>query len=322
MKKIFIDGSAGTTGLRLEARLRGRKDLTVTTLPEAQERDTHLRTQMLNEADVAFLCLPDEAARHAVALTQNPDTVLIDTSTAHRTASGWAYGFPELGFAAAIRQSRRVAVPGCHAGGFVALIKPLVLAGILSRESLLHCLSLTGYTGAGREAIARYEAPSRALHDALSAPWQYALEQNHKHLPEMRAYAGLDAPPVFCPVIADFPCGMEVTVPLHGNCVAAAKAAWEECSTGASLTPTRSAILDCYQEFYANAAAVLVSPDACSLSPDTYKGRDSMELSVAGNDERMLLIARFDNLGKGASGAAVQCMNLVIGAEETEGLVL
>jgi len=313
MKKIFIDGSAGTTGLRLEARLRGRGDLAVRTLPEAQERDPHLRAQMLGEADVAFLCLPDEAARGAVVMldaTQNRHTVLIDASTAHRTAPGWTYGFPDLGpqFAAALLQSKRIAVPGCHAGGFLALARPLVQAGLLPSNALLHCFSLTGYTGAGRAAIDQYEAPSRVLHDALCAPRQYALEQNHKHLPEMQFYAGLDTPPAFCPVIADFDCGMEVTIPLHAASVAA--------------SPARQAILECYREFYAGAATVSVSPEVCSRPPADYKGRDSMELSVAGNDERILLIARFDNLGKGASGAAVQCMNLVIGAPETEGLLL
>jgi len=307
IKKIFIDGSAGTTGLRLEKRLCGRKDITVTTLPEAQERDPHLRASMLGEADVAFLCLPDAAAREAVAmleLAQNARTVLIDASTAHRTAPGWAYGFPELGadFAAAIRQSKRIAVPGCHASGFLALARPLIRAGLLSRGALLHCVSITGYTGGGKAMIADYESPARAPGDALHVPKLYALDQNHKHLPEMAAYAPLDAPPVFCPIVGDFPCGMEVAIPLHGL--------------------AKRDALDCYREFYAGAATVRVSPDASLLTPAACAGRDCMEIAVEGNDARLLLLARFDNLGKGASGAAVQCMNLAIGAGETEGLVL
>jgi len=306
MKKIFIDGSAGATGLRLEARLRAREDIALLALPEAQRKDPQARARMLNEADAAFLCLPDAAARTAAALALNPDTVLIDASTAHRTAPGWAYGFPELGagFAAAVRQSRRIAVPGCHASGFLALTRPLIQAGILSREALLHCVSLTGYTGGGKAMVAEYEAAARAPGDALRVPRPYALDQRHKHLPEMTVYAPLDTPPVFCPIVADFPCGMEVVIPLHTDAAP-------------------SALLDCYRAFYADAAMVRVaSPDSSPLPPDAFAGRDCMELSVEGGGGRVLLIARYDNLGKGASGAAVQCMNLAIGANEMEGLVL
>jgi len=306
MHKIFIDGQAGTTGLRIGQRLSARADITLVTLPETRRKDPASRKQAIREAHAAILCLPDEAAREAAAWA-GADTVVIDASTAHRTQPGWAYGFPELGpdFKAQIRASKRVAVPGCHAGGFVALIKPLIHAGILSGEAPLTCLSLTGYSGGGKAMIAEYESPARTKNDALSAPRQYALGQAHKHLPEMSHYAGLARPPVFCPIVADYPCGMEVTIPLH--------------------TPsfTCAALLECYRAFYENAAMVrVVEPDNAPHSPNAYAGRDSMEITVEGNDDRLLLIARFDNLGKGASGAAVQCLNLALGLNETEGLVL
>jgi N-acetyl-gamma-glutamyl-phosphate reductase len=306
MYKIFIDGQAGTTGLRIGERLGRRGDISLLTLPEALRKDPGARRQAMREADAAILCLPDEAAREAAAWAP-PGTVVIDASTAHRVAPGWAYGFPELGpeFREAIRTGKRVAVPGCHAGGFVALARPLTQAGLLPADAPLTCLSITGYTGGGKARIAEYESPARLKGDALSAPRQYALGQNHKHLPEMARYAGLARPPVFCPVLGDYPCGMEVTVPLHGN----------------GLAPEQ--ILDCYRDFYENAALVrVVEPDGVPHSPNAYQGRDGMDITVEGNGGRLLLIARFDNLGKGASGAAVQCLNLALGLPETEGLAL
>jgi len=303
MYKIFIDGQAGTTGLRIEQRLLTRADISLITLPERLRKDSDARKQAMREARAVILCLPDDAAREAAAWCDS-NTILLDTSTAHRVAPGWAYGFPELGFREAIQASRRVAVPGCHAGGFVALARPLVQAGLLPREAPLVCLSITGYTGGGKAMIAEYESPARSKNDALSPPRQYALGQNHKHLPEMALYAGLERPPVFCPVLGDYPCGMEVTIPLH--------------------TPgfTQAQALECYQSFYENAAMVrVVPPDSCPVSPNAWQGRDSMEVTVEGGGERLLLVARFDNLGKGASGAAVQCLNLALGLEETEGLV-
>jgi len=304
--KVFIDGQAGTTGLRIEQRLRGRAGIALLTLPEDQRKDPEARRQAMREAHAVILCLPDEAAREAVAWV-DPGTPLLDTSTAHRAAPGWAYGFPELGpdFRQAIQEGRRVAIPGCHASGYIALLRPLTQAGLLPRGALLTCLSLTGYTGGGKAMIAEYESPARARHDALSAPRQYALGQSHKHLPEMALYAGLERPPVFCPVVADYPCGMEVTIPLHA------------CGL------TRAAILECYRAFYENTATVRVaSPDACPHSPNACAGRDDMEITAEGNGERLLLIARYDNLGKGASGAAVQCLNIALGLPETGGLVL
>jgi len=310
MYKIFIDGRAGTTGLRIEERLSSRADVTLLTLPEPLRKDPEARKQAMREAHAVLLCLPDGAAREAAAWVPS-DTIVIDASTAHRTEPGWAYGFPELGpdFRAAIQTGRRVSVPGCHAGGFIALVKPLIHAGILSGSAPLACLSLTGYTGGGKAMIAEYESPARARNDALSAPRQYALGQTHKHLPEMARYAGLERPPVFCPIVADYPCGMEVTVPLPLR-----------SSNGMDL---RAALLDCYRGYYAGAAMVRVAePDAAPHSPNAYAGRDAMDLTVEGADGRLLLIARFDNLGKGASGAAVQCLNLALGLNETEGLVL
>jgi len=304
MHKIFIDGRAGTTGLRIEQRLNNRRDIELLRLPEDQLFNTHARAEMLNTADVSFLCLPDDAAREAAALTTNPASVIIDASTAHRTQPSWAYGIPELGaaFRTAIQTGKRIAGPGCHSSGFIALVKPLVDSGLLQKDAQLSCLSLTGYTGGGLAAIAKYEDPSRTRGDDLSAPMQYALEQQHKHLPEMTTFTGLTHAPVFCPIIADYDCGMEVTVPLHGK--------------------SRFAVLACYQEFYANAAMIRASEGLGSRPASHMRGRDSMEITVEGHDDRLLLVARFDNLGKGACGAAIQCMNLAIGADESEGLVV
>ena len=217
MKKVFIDGSAGTTGLRIFDRLQARSDIQLLTLPEAERKDEGRRRQLLNEADAAFLCLPDAAAEEAASWVENPDTVVLDTSTAHRTAPGWCYGFPELSALqeARIRQARRIAVPGCHASGFIALVYPLVAAGLLNKDALLSCYSLTGYSGGGKKMIAEYEAPARSA--LLDAPRQYALGQTHKHLKEMKQMTGLASEPVFCPVVSDFYSGMQVTVPLFAR---------------------------------------------------------------------------------------------------------
>ncbi|MCL2446601.1 MAG: N-acetyl-gamma-glutamyl-phosphate reductase [Oscillospiraceae bacterium] len=303
MHNVFIDGRSGTTGLRIEQRLANRRDVNLLVLPAEIRRDQAARVDMHNRADVSFLCLPDEAAKEIVQLVR-PETVIIDASTAHRIAPGWAYGMPELGadYRAAIQNGKRIGNPGCHASGFIALVRPLVQAGLIAQDAPLSCVSLTGYTGGGKEIIDKYEAETRTRGDVLCAPMQYALPQEHKHLPEMVAHTGLRHAPVFCPVIADYPCGIELTVPLHGV--------------------SRSAVLDCLREFYANAAMINVVDDPDARPASLMDGRDSMEISVHGHDERLLLISRFDNLGKGASGAAVQCLNLAIGADEQEGLVL
>ncbi len=306
MIKVFIDGSAGTTGLRIADRLSSRADLSLIRLPEEARKDTAARAAALNEADVAFLCLPDEAAREAVGLLENPNTALIDPSTAHRTAEGWTYGFPEVVGEAAIASSRRVANPGCHASGFVALVAPLVKAGLLKKSARLSCFSLTGYSGGGKGMIAEYESGEKS--PLLAAPRQYALGQRHKHLPEMAYYTGLENPPVFCPVVAPFYSGMEVTVPLFA----------------ADLTGSFSDLASLYRECYASPVVHFEEGESEGgfLSAAAFSGRDDMEIRLFGNDERLLLVARFDNLGKGASGAAIQNMNLILGVEKTTGLVL
>ncbi|MBE6585001.1 MAG: N-acetyl-gamma-glutamyl-phosphate reductase [Ruminococcaceae bacterium] len=305
MKYVFIDGSAGTTGLRIHERLACRKDLSLIILPDELRKDENARKEALNAADIAFLCLPDAAAREAVALTADPRTVIIDTSTAHRTAAGWVYGFPEIGGRRdQIVGATRIANPGCHASGFVSLIAPLVENGLLSKSAALSCFSLTGYTGGGKKMIAEYESEGRD--PLLDAPRQYGLTQSHKHLPEMAAICGLDNAPLFCPIVADFPCGMEVTVPLFAS----------------QLKGNMEDVKALYKSYYAT-GLVRYAEDASEggfLSASAMAGRDDLQVTVTGNADRILLVARFDNLGKGASGAAIQNMNIVLGVDETTGL--
>lgn len=306
MTKVFIDGSAGTTGLRIHERLAARKDLSLLTLPEETRKDPAARHEMLKSADIAFLCLPDAAAAEAAELAADCNVALIDTSTAHRTDPAWVYGFPELGGRrAAVAASKRVANPGCHASGFLALVEPLVREGLIAPDTALSCFSLTGYSGGGKKMIADYEAAERpALFDA---PRQYGMAQSHKHLPEMCAVAGLTVPPVFCPVVGDFYSGMEVTVPLFAK----------DCRGKA----------DDIRALYANLyrSPILhynAEPEESGfLSAAAFAGRDDMEVCVLGNSERILLISRFDNLGKGASGATIQNMNIMLGVAETTGLI-
>ena len=310
MKKVFIDGSAGTTGLRIRERLAARQDVTLLTLPEEKRKDPQARKEMLNAADAVFLCLPDDAAREAVSMLENPDTVVLDTSTAHRTEPGWSYGFPELSPAheAALRTSKRIAVPGCHASGFIALVHPLIAEGILSKNALLSATSLTGYSGGGKKMIAEYESEDR---DALlSAPRQYALGQTHKHLKEMKAQTGLENAPLFLPIVADFYSGMEVTVPIFASWLNAGYGMKDICEVYAAAykTPLLS-----YKEG---------TDEGGFLSAAAFSGKDSMQVSVFGNEERILLVSRYDNLGKGASGAAIECFNLSMGEDAYEGLVL
>ena len=309
-KTIFIDGSSGTAGLRIYDRLAQRADTTPLTLPPEPGHAIEAQLEMLNRADIAFLCLPDAAAVTAADLVENPDTVVLDTSTAHRTAPGWVYGFPELSpeREAAIRTAKRIAVPGCHASGFVVLTYPLVEAGILPPDALLTCYSLTGYSGGGKKMIAEYEADEP---DPLyAAPRQYALSQQHKHLREMCAVPGLTHAPVFAPIVADFYSGMETSVALFG----------------AQLCPgkTMADIKAAYAAKYTGPVVHYQDP-ACTdgfLSAAAMSGKDSMVVSVSGNDERIVLTAVFDNLGKGASGAALECLNLVMGKEKGFGLEL
>jgi len=307
MVKVFIDGSAGTTGLRIVERLAARPEIELIKLSEALRKDPSARADALNRADIAFLCLPDAAAEEAGQMIESGHTAVIDTSTAHRTAPGWVYGMPELiGQRERIAASRRVANPGCHASGFIALIAPLVHEGAISRDSLLHCFSLTGYSGGGKKMIAEYEGTDR--NKLLDAPRQYGLNQRHKHLKEMAAICGLDHAPAFSPIVADFYSGMEVSVTLFG----------EQVSGG--IARVREIYRDSYRGPVVRYAEGV--DEAGFLSAGALSGRDDMEISVSGDDERMLLTARFDNLGKGASGAAIQNMNILLGVDETEGLIL
>ena len=309
-KTVFIDGKAGTTGLRIYERLAERNDLSLLLLDDTQRKDPACRKEALNSADIAFLCLPDAAARESVSLVQNPDTVIIDTSTAHRTHPDWAYGFPELSVQhkSKIQASKRIAVPGCHAGGFIALIYPLIEAGAIAPNTPLTCFSLTGYSGGGKSMIADYQSTDRD--PLLDAPRQYGIAQTHKHLPEMQTVTGLSSPPIFCPIVGDFYSGMEVTVPLFGSYLQngfdaqAIKQLYREKYCGPIVNYTESADENGF------------------LSAVALGGKDSMQITVAGNDDRLLLIARYDTLGKGASGAAIQCLNTVLGIDPTTGLSL
>jgi N-acetyl-gamma-glutamyl-phosphate reductase len=306
MTKVFIDGSAGTTGLRIRQRLAGRSELTLLTLPEEVRKDPAARKEAMNGADIVFLCLPDAAATEAVSLVENPRTCVIDTSTAHRTDPGWVYGFPELVGKDRVAASNRIANPGCHASGFIALVKPLTDAGLIDKGAALSCFSLTGYSGGGKSMIAQYEAPDRD--PLLGAPRQYALGQQHKHLKEMVLLCSLEKAPVFCPIVADFYSGMEVTVPLFAG----------------DLKGSPEDIKNAYKAAYTG--PLVHFDEGCDeggfLSAAAYSGFDDMEISVSGSGERILLTARFDNLGKGASGAAIQNMNIRLGLAETAGLSL
>ncbi len=304
MCKLFIDGSEGTTGLQIRKRLAALSGFTLLELPDELRKDTAARAEMLNQADVAILCLPDAAARQAVALVQNPNTIIIDASTAHRTAQGWCYGLPELGerFAQAVATGKRIAVPGCHATGFVLLARPLVQAGLLPPGYPLTCHSVTGYSGGGKSMIANYEAASPE--PSLVAPRPYALGLQHKHLPEMQHYAGLQSPPVFCPIVGNFYAGMAVTLPLQ--------------TTALTGSPTADDLLALLKATYADQGLISVwraeeHPATAGgfLNPAYHAGSDKLDILVAGHGSQAQLIALYDNLGKGASGAAVQCLKLV-----------
>lgn len=305
MTKVFIDGSAGTTGLRIWQRLAGRKDLTLVTLPEELRKDLNARKDALNGADVAFLCLPDAAAIEAVSLIESDHVAVIDTSTAHRVSPDWDYGFPELSseHRAAIVNSKRVANPGCHASGFIAGVYPLVKSGVISPDFPLTAYSLTGYSGGGKKMIAEYEDENRdPRHESDRI---YATSLTHKHLPEMRRICGLTKKPVFSPIVGDFYAGMATSVLLPG---VDAQRAWEALS-----------------DHYAGQKLVSVAPlggDEPVIYANTYAGKDTMRIQVSGQQDQCMVTAIFDNLGKGASGAAIQNMNLLLGLEETTGLSL
>lgn len=306
MTKVFIDGSYGTTGLRIHQRLQNRSDLDLIAIPYEERHSESARRKAYEEADFVFMCLPDAAAKEAVLMAKACHTRVIDASTAHRTADGWTYGFPEISGAEAIKTAPLVANPGCHASGVNALIYPLIRKGILAPAQKLQCFSLTGYSGGGKKMIGEYEDDHRDV--LLDAPRMYGLSQQHKHLPEIVALNALECPPIFCPIVSDYYCGMETIIPLFGSDV---------CGTPEDIR-------NAYREFYTG-PLVYYKEDADEngfASANTMSARDDMELSLYGNPDRMLLVARFDNLGKGASGSAIQNLNLMMGAPETTGLVL
>lgn len=309
--KVYIDGKEGTTGLQIYERLGSREDIELLLIDEDKRKDTQERKKFLNAADLVFLCLPDAAALEAVTLIENPKTKVIDASTAHRTAPGWVYGFPELlpGQRQRIKFSGRVANPGCHATGFLSTVAPLVNLGILPKDYPLACYSLTGYSGGGKKLIAEYEAPDRD--SRLSAPAPYALGMSHKHLPEMQAVAGLTMAPNFLPVLGDIYKGMTTCVMLQNSLLKG--------------SPSAQDIRDLLCNYYEEQKLVRVAEFGGSgprLYTSELAGKDFLEITVSGSGEQTLLSAQFDNLGKGASGAAVQNMNIMLGFEETAGLNL
>lgn len=310
MTKIFIDGKAGTTGLRIYERLSERRDIELIELSEEKRKDVGARREALNSCDAAFLCLPDSAAIEAVSLVENPDVVILDTSTAHRTDDGWAYGFPELSDAhkSKVAGAKRIAVPGCHASGFIALVYPLVEKGLISPDTRLVCHSLTGYSGGGKKMIAEYEDEGRSI--LLDAPRQYGITQNHKHLKEMVKISNIHNAPVFCPVVAPYYSGMEVTVPLFK----------EDLAAGVTAADIKALYKDKYSGGIVKYCEM--ADENGFITANALSGKDCMEISVEGNDDRILLVARYDNLGKGASGAAIECMNIVLGIDEKTGLEL
>ena len=314
--KVFIDGSEGTTGLRINERFEGRDDIEVMTISSELRKDTEERRKFLNAADIAFLCLPDAAAIEAVGLIDkdNDHTVVIDASTAHRTEKGWAYGIPELGeeFRNNIKNGKRIAVPGCYASGFAMMVYPMVKLGIIGTDYPISVMALSGYSGAGKKAIAVYESEEKT--QDFFAPREYALSQNHKHLKEMKYISGLDREPLFTPVVDDYYSGMLVSFPIYSHLMKE------------KLSP--EALRDKLAEFYDGEQFIKVMPYGSEaqtngfFAANLYSGRDDAQIFVTGNEDRLLVSSRFDNLGKGASGAAVQCMNIVLGCAESKGLCL
>ena len=307
--KIYIDGKDGTTGLQIYDRLAGRKDLELLLIDEDKRKDTAERQKLMNAADVVFLCLPDGAAIEAVELVTNPETCIIDASTAHRTAPGWDYGFPELSaeHRAHIASSKRIANPGCHASGFISAVYPLVAHGIVPPDYPMTCFSLTGYSGGGKKMIAQYETDKT---EELYAPRIYGLNLNHKHLPEMQKICGLHKAAEFLPVVDDYYKGMATTIQLRNDL----------------LTPgtTAQTVWETLRDHYADAQMVTVAPFGGTtpmIAGNAMAGKDTLQLIVYGNEEQTAVTALFDNLGKGASGAAVQNMNIRLGLEESTGLI-
>jgi len=314
--KIYIDGSEGTTGLRINERFQGRDDIEILTIPSELRKDVEERKKYINASDITFLCLPDAASIEAVSLIENDNVRIIDASTAHRTNADWAYGFPELSadHRTAIKNGKRVAVPGCHASGFNGIVYPLVNGGIMPADYPVVSFSLTGYSGGGKKMIADYENDDRDV--MYDAPREYALTQKHKHLKEMKAITGLKTEPLFTPIVADYYSGMIVSVPLYTSML--------------KNDMTLEKVQKFFADYYADEKFIKVMPLGVEadeningfLTANGCSGWDGMEIFVTGNDERVVVSARFDNLGKGASGAAIQCMNIMLGCDEACGLNL
>lgn len=312
--KVFIDGSEGTTGLRIFERFAKRDDIELLQISSELRKDPKEIKKFINASDITFLCLPDAAAREAVAMVENDNVCIIDTSTAHRTEQGWAYGYPELSKAHrnAIRSGKRIAVPGCHATGFVTLVYPLIAEGILPQDYPVSSFSLTGYSGGGKKMIAEYEGEDRP--NELDSPREYALGQTHKHLKEMQKITGLLRQPLFSPIVADYYSGMVVSVPFYADMLHG--------------THTPKNIHQFFEDYYSGEQFIKVMPFGKEadyrgfLGGNGCSGWDGIEIYVTGNDERILVSSRFDNLGKGASGAAIQCLNIVLGCDEAKGLNL
>lgn len=312
MKKVFIDGQAGTTGLKLKEYLERRSDIELLIIPEEKRKDISVRKEYINSSDATFLCLPDAEAVAAVSLVENPCTRIIDASTAHRTDANWAYGFPELdeSHKNAIIGGARVAVPGCHASGFVSLIYPLIKSGVMKKDYPVSAFSITGYSGGGKKMIAEYENEGRSVF--LNSPRQYGITQEHKHLKEIKYVCGLNNAPLFSPIVADFYSGMEVSVPLYTNMLGGI---------------SKKEVQQLFCEWYKDKPLVSVMSEedvekyGGYIPANALSGTNEMKIMVLGNDERILLVSLFDNLGKGASGAAVENFNIMFGLKATEGLI-
>ena len=314
MVNVFIDGSEGTTGLRIYERFEGRDDINIMKIDPELRKDPTERAKMINSSDITFLCLPDAAAKESVSLVTNPDVRIIDTSTAHRTEEGWAYGYPELSseHREAIKNGKRIAVPGCYATGFITIAYPLVKGGIISPDYPVSSFAVSGYSGAGKKTIAVYEDDNRDVE--LDSPREYALSQQHKHLKEMQKISGLNRTPLFSPIIADYYSGMFVSLPFYTDML------------NGKHTP--ESIREYLADYYKGQQFIHVMPFGAEsdtngfIGANNLSGWDGLQLFVTGNDDRILITARFDNLGKGASGAAIQCMNIMLGCEDSKGLNL
>lgn len=314
MTKVFIDGSEGTTGLRIFERFEARDDVQIMKINPDLRKDPEERARMIDSSDITFLCLPDAAARESVSLVTNPNVTIIDTSTAHRTMEGWAYGYPELSdeHRNAIRNGKRIAVPGCYATGFITIAHPLVKGGIIPKDYPVSAFAVSGYSGAGKKTIAVYESEDRDKE--LDSPREYALGQMHKHLKEMQIISGFERTPLFSPIIADYYSGMFVSLPFYADMM------------NGKQTP--ESVHEYMSEYYEGEKFIKVMPFGAEadsngfIGSNNLSGWDGLQLYVTGNEDRILLTTRFDNLGKGASGAAIQCMNIVLGCDESKGLNL